>query len=69
MIRVQLNAFDRHSSSSHSKIVEVEQPDQLIAEIEQFRHEVPFSKYYQEDAILDCPADLLDEVNEILENN
>ena len=45
-MRIKLNALDRDSSASHSKEVIVGSLNKLNEEIEGFKGEIPFSRWY-----------------------
>ena len=56
MTRIRLNAFDKDSSASYSKTVGSESTITLLAEIRLFEEEVPFSRFYRDDEVLNCPS-------------
>ena len=47
-MQVRLNAFDRKSSESFSKLVDVNSKEEFEKAVEEFELEVPFSRWYSD---------------------
>lgn len=60
--RIRLNAFDKDSSESHSRTIEVDSVQDFLNQRERFDKDVPFSRFYFDNEVLDGDDELITEL-------
>jgi len=61
-VRITLNAFDKDSSASFSKPIEVKSVDDFLMQQHDFDMEVPFSRFYFDHEVDHDGSRLADEI-------